>query len=182
MGSHHQNEFFELRIKVLNLDSRTLLLHANILPPESMITMLWHLSLNPACKSYNSLEMNKDRKTPEQKVSGVELQICPTDYHTWGCSIFFLEAPAQGGPTGIPKLEPRTRTEDYLGNTSFHIGSVNLVLTTRTEHVYPQYNVVLDDTFSTMDHKKKGTVPGNWKNLIEEHSELATQENYTIAK
>ena len=50
-----------------------------------------------------------------------------------------------------------------------------LVLNTKTGHVYPQYHVVLDDIFSTMEHMRNGTVTGNWENLVEEHSELATQ-------
>ena len=33
-----------------------------------------------------------------------------------------------------------------------------------------------------MDHMRKGTDPGNWKNLVEEHSCLATQENFTLSK
>ena len=29
---------------------------------------------------------------------------------------------------------------------------------------------------------RKGTVPGNWKNLVEDHSEIATQDIFTLAK
>ena len=57
-----------------------------------------------------------------------------------------------------------------------------IVLNTRTGNVFPQYHVVFDDTFSTVEHTRKGTVPGNWKNLVEEHSEIATQENFTLEK
>ena len=47
---------------------------------------------------------------------------------------------------------------------------MDLVLNTRTEHVYPQYHVVFDNTFPTVDHRMKVTVPVNWKNLVEEYS------------
>ena len=57
-----------------------------------------------------------------------------------------------------------------------------LILNTRTGHVYPQYHAVFDDTFCTLYHMRKGTVPGNWKNLVEEHSDLAAQENFKISK
>ena len=46
----------------------------------------------------------------------------------------------------------------------------------------PQYHVVLDNTLSTVDHMRKVTVPGNRKNMVEEHSELSTQENFTLEK
>ena len=54
---------------------------------------------------------------------------------------------------------------------------MHLVLNTRTWHVSPQYHVDFDITLSTLEHMSKGTVPGNWKNLVEDQSELATQEN-----
>ena len=48
--------------------------------------------------------MYYDRKTPDQNFSGMEFQKLPTDYHTWSFTVFFLEAPMQGGPIGITKL------------------------------------------------------------------------------
>ena len=70
----------------------------------------------------------------------------------------------------------------YPGHSPFQSGPVALVLNTRNVHVFPQYHVVFDDTLSTMDHMRKDKVPGNWKNMVEENSELATQENVTISK
>ena len=42
--------------------------------------------------------------------------------------------------------------------------------------------MVFDDTFSTMEHMRKGKIPGNSKNLVEEHSDIATEEKFTLAK
>ena len=42
--------------------------------------------------------------------------------------------------------------------------------------------MVFDVTFSTIDHMRKVTVPVNWKNLVEEHSDLAMQANFTHSK
>ena len=119
--------------------------------------------------------MNKGVNVAEQNFVCVEFQNFPLDYHTWGCPIFVLEAPLQGVPSGLPKWEPMDRTKVYLGHSSFHKDSVSLLLNTRIGYIYPQYHVVFDDTFSTMDHMKKGTIPGNWKNMVEDHSQLATQ-------
>ena len=55
-----------------------------------------------------------------------------------------------------------------------------LLLNTRTEHVSLQYHVVFDEIFSTLDNMSKDTVPVNCKNLVEEQSELSTQENFTL--
>ena len=46
----------------------------------------------------------------------------------------------------------------------------------------PHYRVVFDYTFYTVENMMKGIVPGNCKNLLEEHSEIDTQENFTIEK
>ena len=102
---------------------------------------------------------------PEKKFSGVEIQICPIYYHTWGCPVFFLEAPLQEGSSGLTKWEPREITRVYLGNSPFHAGSLAVVLNTINGHVSPQYHVVFDNILSTVDHMKKGTVPRNWKTL-----------------
>ena len=42
--------------------------------------------------------------------------------------------------------------------------------------------MIFHKIFSTVYNTRKGTVPGNLKNLVEEHSELATQKNFTLAK
>ena len=174
MGSHHQNKIVEHRIKELTLGSWTLLLHATRLWPEAVSTIMCPFSFKSACQRYNSLEMDENRKTPEKKFSGVDFQIFPADYHTWVCPVFIIKAPPQGGPTGLPKWEPMVITGVYIGHFPFHAGSVALVLNTRTGHVSPQYHMVFGDTFSTVEHMRKGRVPVNWKNLIEDHSELAT--------
>ena len=57
-----------------------------------------------------------------------------------------------------------------------------LILNIITEHIPPQYHVVFYDTFYTVEHLSKVTVGENWKNLVEDHSELTTQENSTLAK
>ena len=42
--------------------------------------------------------------------------------------------------------------------------------------------MVFDYTLSTVEHMRKVIVPGNWKNLVEDHSELVLKENFNLAK
>ena len=58
-------------IKQLILGSKTLPLHATRLCPEAASTTLQPFSFKAAYERYNSLEMDKDKKTPEQKFSGM---------------------------------------------------------------------------------------------------------------
>ena len=105
--------------------------------------------------------MEEDGKTPEQKFSVVEFQIFLTYYHTWGCTVFFLEAPLHRGLAGLPKWESSARTGVYFGRSPLHTELVNLVLNTRTGHIPPQYHMVFEYTFSTVERTRKATVPGN---------------------
>ena len=82
----------------------------------------------------------------------------------------------------LSKWESTGRSRVYMGHYHFHSGSVESVLNIITGYVSPQYHVVFDENFSTVDHTRKGTLPGNWKYLVEEHSELVTQENFTLEK
>ena len=86
----------------------------------------------------------------------------------------------QGGPEGIPKWQPRARTGVYLGHYPFHAGSVELVLNTINGNVPPQYHMVFDDILFTVENIRKGTVPVNWEDLVDEHSDLSTQEKTTL--
>ena len=82
----------------------------------------------------------------------------------------------------LPRWGPMARTGVHLGQYPLHAGSVSLVLNTRTGHIYPQYYVVFDYKFSTVKHMRRGIIPVNCKNWVEEHLELATQEKFTLTK
>ena len=75
--------------------------------------------------------------------------------------------------TELPKWKPRESEGFYLGHPTLYGCSVALVLNIRTGDIYPQYHVVFYGNFSTVDHTRKVTVLGNWKNLVEEHSYLS---------
>ena len=95
-----KNTIVEHRIKELTLGSLTILLHSSRLWPEAVSTMMWPFYFKAACQKYNNMEIYEERKTPDQKFSGVEFQIFLTDYHTWGFLFFVLEAPPQGNRQG----------------------------------------------------------------------------------
>ena len=56
-----------------------------------------------------------------------------------------------------------------------------LVLNPGTGHVSPQYHLVFDDEFSTARHLRAGTVPQNWRELVESSSFSSTEEQYSLA-
>ena len=42
--------------------------------------------------------------------------------------------------------------------------------------------MVFENILSTVEHTRKSTEPGKWKSLVEEHSELSTQDKFTLEK
>ena len=69
-----------------------------------------------------------------------------------------------------------------MGHPPSHAGSVALILNPTSGHVLPQFQVVFDDTFSTVPFMREGTIPPNWAELVRNSTEIATDENFDIAK
>jgi hypothetical protein len=56
-----------------------------------------------------------------------------------------------------------------------------LILNLSTGHVSPQYHVVYDDKFTTVDSLHIGTVPSNWLELYSHNRDLITDENFELS-
>ena len=56
------------------------------------------------------------------------------------------------------------------------------MLNPTTGHCSPQFHVVFDDEFTTVPFMREGTVPPNWRQLLNESTELATEESFNLAK
>ena len=101
--------------------------------------------------------------TPEFILYNVKNEKIPVkSFHTLFCPVYVLDSRLQsaGGP-GPPKWEPRSRIGVYLGHSPFHAGSVALIFNPSTGRVSPQYHVVFDNEFSTIEYMEAGTVPPN---------------------
>ena len=82
------------------------------------------------------------------KFTGTVVNINIRNFHTWGCPIYVLESKLQSYPKSLPKWDPRSKIEIYLGHSPVHAGNVALVLNSSTRHISLQYHVVFDDSFS----------------------------------
>ena len=68
---------------------------------------------------------------------------------------------------GIIKWRPLSRVGTYLGHSTFHSGSVTLVINPETGHVSPQFHVVFDDEFYTVPFIREGVITPNWTDLVQ---------------
>ena len=176
VGAHHQNAIAEAKIKQISYGARTILLHAKRKWPSVIDASLWPFAVQCTVNRHNRLSLNEDGLSPLERFSRTTDDITPTDFHTWGCPIFVLDAANQSGAIGTPKWEPRSHTGIFLGHSPTHAGSVALVLHLRTGLVSPQYHVVFDDDFSTVPYLLSTSEPPNWLALLRHSSERTTTD------
>ena len=184
VGAHHQNVIIENRNKVLIKGTLTILLHIISMWPQMIDGMFWPFSMKVVAKRLNSLQLDILGRTPESILHGVEVQDIPVkSYHTLFCPTYVLDARLQSAVgTGPPKWELRSRIGVYLGQLTFHGGSVALVWNPTTGRVSPQYHVVFDDDLSFVPYTKAGMLPPNWEDLVKESSEMATAKQVNLAE
>ena len=99
---------------------------------------------------YNHLP-NKNGIAPADLFTGTQVPRHKLkDLHVWGAPVYVLDPTLQQGRK-IPRWEPRARRGIFVGFSQVHSSDIPLVLNTRTGHISPQYHVVFDDTFSTVE-------------------------------
>ena len=171
VGSHHQNGIAERRIKTLSEDARTALTHGQHLWPEAINKSLWPFAIKAACRARNKFHLNKDGASPEELVAGYKVRQELKNEHPLFCPVFVLDRKLQGPFGGLPKWNPRSNAGVYLGHSPDHASNVALVLNLSTGLVSPQYHVVFDDDFTTVDFIRSQKEPSNWETLCKYHTE-----------
>jgi hypothetical protein len=68
----------------------------------------------------------------------------------WGCPAYVLDPKLQDGKK-LPRWSPRSRLGQFLGRSKKHAGSVGLIKNLITGKISPQYHVVYDNHFTTID-------------------------------
>jgi hypothetical protein len=124
-----------------------------------------------------------NRKTSEELFANTPFLASTNldNFHPFGCPVYVLDSVLQGTVSKLPHWSPRSRVGVYLGHSPHHAGSEVIVLHLQTGHVSPQYHLVFEDDFCTVENLRLGTVPTNWDELNRYQRESATEENYRLA-
>ena len=88
------------------------------------------------------------------------------DCHIWGSSVYVLDYVLAAGKK-FPRCQPRSRRGMFLGFITVHLSDVPLVLNIRTRYISPQYHVVFDNDFSTVESIPEGSDPPTWLNVVD---------------
>ena len=104
--------------------------------------------------------------------------------HVWGCPVYVLDPKLQDGKK-LPKWDPRARRGMYLGCSTDHSSaSIAKVLNLRTGYVSPQFHLVFDDKFTSVNNPESAGLvdparfdADHWERIIESGHELYLDPN-----
>ena len=152
VGAHHQNGRAENKIRQLQSQGRTMLIHANKRWPSAITANLWPYAIRMACESSNVLPSLafKDGRTPVESFFKGEVATNPRHWQPFGCPVYVLETELQSSGAIFNKWRDRSRVGVYLGPSPQHARSVALVLNLQTGHISPQFHVAFDPSFQTV--------------------------------
>ena len=162
-------------------------MHANTKWPSKVTFDLWPFAVRQAITIYNNTP-RKDLNwcTPEEVFAGMTNPEDRTKYsfikelRTFGCPCYVLNTKS----TSTKRLNKWTRKSNkcmYLGKSRSHASNIALVLNIMTNHISPQYHIVFDEQFTTVNQNTNETkLSNNWDYLFEnERWESNTQLNNT---
>ena len=167
VNAHFQNAVAERRIRTLQDQARTMLIHAQHRWPKAIDAHLWPYALRVANEVHNSTPTigREDHKSPFELFARSEVTPNLNHFQPFGCPVFVLDNKMQSGQK-LPKWEVRSRMGVYLGMSMQHARSVALVLNLKTGHVSPQFHVTFDPKFETV-RQSLGNLspPSEWQKL-----------------
>jgi hypothetical protein len=177
VDAHHQNGIAERYVQTITERARTMLIHAMINWPDIIQESFWPFAVQLAIDLHNSTP-SPSGLTPLEIFSGTKSQNNLANYHPFGCPIFVLD-PSLRQNNKIPRWKPRSRVGVCLGNSPHHASSVPLVYSTTTGLVSPQYHVVFDDKFTTINCLHTNKIPDNWPQLFTSSAISYVDEDFT---
>ncbi len=75
--------------------------------------------------------------------------------HVWGCPAYVLETALLDGRK-IPKWNPRSQREQFLGFFTHHASTTGLICNMVTRHISAQFHVVYNDFFTFVLNAENG--------------------------
>lgn len=153
VGAKHQNGIAERNIKTVTQWAHANMLHLATHWPAAANTKYWPQAIDYAVWVFifNRLPNLSTGILPNKlwfRVQHVDNKICRA--HVFGCPVYVLDALLQDGKK-MPKRNPRARLGLFLGFLDLHSSLVPLVLNVETGHITPQFHIIFDDKFKTVN-------------------------------
>ena len=155
VGAKHQNGKAERAIQTISYWARTMMTHVALHWPDDNADniRLWAFAVTHAAWLYNHMpNRNLGWMSPLEIFTKTR-----SDHHdllrtrVWGCPAFVLHPKLQDGQK-IPKFNRRGRMGQFLGFSDQHSSLVAMVRNLGTNFVSPQFHVVFDEKFTTIQN------------------------------
>lgn len=150
VGSHHQNGKAERGIGTIFSIARTMLIHSVIRWPDVITPVIWPMAVSYATYLYNHMPKATGISPLELIVRIKDPRMVLKNAHVFGCPAFVLDPKLQTGSM-IPKFSPRSRRGIFVGFSLKHSSQVPLILNLATLSITPQFHVMFDDWFTTVN-------------------------------
>ena len=130
------------------------MMHMLLRWPEAYDPALWPFALEQAVLLWNHIPKQNTRLSPIELFTGVTFP----DHNViqrarvWGCPTWVLDPRLADGKS-VPKWTKRSRLGVYLGCSAHHSTTVGRILNMTTGSISPQYHVVYDELFTTVQGK-----------------------------
>ena len=160
VSAHHQNPLAENAIRRITNRARTAMmtttLHWDLLSTLTNFNLqdFWPFACYTFAELDNDLPRSQQQHSPLSIFSKTSQSFHLRNFHVWGCPVYVLDPKLADGKT-LPRWEPRSRLGLYLGPSPLHSTSVALVLNLKTRRISPQYHVVFDDRFHTVNPNQR---------------------------
>jgi transposase InsO family protein len=150
VGAHWQNGIAECFIGTITKRARTILLHAMAKWPTIIPEHMWTFALCHAVNFHNC-SIRKDKTiSPYEAFTGQTPPWSLSDFRVFGTPTYVVRKELQDGAT-LNKWKPRSWLGVYVGISNCHASAILLIYNPISTHVSPQYHVVYDEYFLTVN-------------------------------
>jgi hypothetical protein len=150
LGAKHQNGVAERNMKTVAKWARANMLHLATRSPQHANSTYWPQAIDYAVWVFNRLPNMESSIAPNEIWSCVRSPYNKLSCsHVFECPVYVLQSLQDGKK--IPKWSPRVRLGLFLGFSDLHSSQVPLVLNIATGHISPQFHVIFDDKFETVN-------------------------------
>lgn len=151
-GAHHQNGVAERSIRTVTEKARAMMQHMYMHWPAEFDQELWPFALDYACWLHNHTPDRETGKSPIEIFSGGHIGCTHIQRaRVFGSPAYVLHPKLADGKK-IPKWDPRSRQGQFLGFSLDHSSTIGVIRNLRTGSTTPQFHVVYDELFTTVDN------------------------------
>jgi hypothetical protein len=119
--------------------------------PDVVTAEFWSFAFKHAVRLHNCTPRPGQQASPHTLFTNEDSPLSPHDFKVFGSPVYVLDKTLQTGTLGPGKWKARCYQGVYIGYSPNHASNVILVYNPKTRLVSPQYHVVHDENFDTVN-------------------------------